>query len=213
MTMDVDELVAAATLVDLAFPVQGRALPREHRALLAQALAERLPWLGVVPGTGIHRLNLVSGGGAGGEQELLSARTRLTLRVPREQADAATGALAGQTLDVGGQPLRLGAPQLRELLPHRTLYAHFVAAPSDDEMAFLAMVDDELRTLGVACRPVVGRRQEVTGDAGPLPGFSLMLDGLSPEDALRVLLQGLGAHRRMGCGLFIPHKSAAAVGG
>jgi len=27
-----------------------------------------------------------------------------------------------------------------------------------------------------------------------------------------VLEHGLGAHRRLGCGMFVPHKSAAAVG-
>jgi len=207
--MDADELAVVASLVDLAFPARGRVLPRDHRALLGGALAARLPWLGVTPGTGLHHLNVAA---TEGPQVLLSARTRLTLRVPREDAEAVAAALAGQTLDVGGQPLTLGAPQQRELLAHRTLYAHFVAAPSADEPAFLAMVNEELRALGVACRPVVGRRQEVAGDAGSLTGFSLMLDGLSQADALRVLLQGLGAHRRMGCGLFVPHKSAAAVG-
>ena len=45
-----------------------------------------------------------------------------------------------------------------------------------------------------------------------LHGYSLMLDGLSAEGALRLLDAGLGPHRRLGCGLFVPHKSAAAVG-
>jgi hypothetical protein len=39
-----------------------------------------------------------------------------------------------------------------------------------------------------------------------------MLDGLSREGALRMLDCGLGGHRRLGCGVFVPHKSAAAVG-
>jgi hypothetical protein len=45
-----------------------------------------------------------------------------------------------------------------------------------------------------------------------LAGYSLLLDGLSPEHALRVMCTGLGAHHELGCGLFVPHKSAAAVG-
>jgi CRISPR-associated protein Cas6 len=198
-----------AALVDLAFPLEGRALPRDHRARLAAALAERLPWLGVAPGSGMHRLNVVAGGGA---QALLAGRTRLILRVPRERAAEAAAVLAGADLMLAGEPLRLGSPVQRELLPHRTLYAHFVAAPVDDELAFLAMVDAELQALGVGCRPICGRRQELQAEAGPLPGFSLMLDGLTPADALRVLQAGLGAHRGLGCGLFVPHKSAAAVG-
>lgn len=210
-----DTELRAATLVDLAFPLAGRALPRDHRAALAAALAERLPWLADAPGSGVHRLNVVAGGGSGdsgGAQALLSGRTRLVLRVPRTRADEAAAALAGIRLQIDGEGLVLGTPVRRELLPHRTLYAHFVAAPEDDELGFLAWVDDELRALGVACRPVCGRRQELAAEAGPLPGFSLMLDGLAPADALRVLEAGLGAHRGLGCGLFVPHRSAAAVG-
>jgi CRISPR/Cas system CSM-associated protein Csm4 (group 5 of RAMP superfamily) len=40
-----------------------------------------------------------------------------------------------------------------------------------------------------------------------------MLDGLEPEDALRLQASGIGPDRSLGCGLLVPHKSAAAVGG
>ncbi|MDH4050984.1 MAG: hypothetical protein OEU93_05350, partial [Rubrivivax sp.] len=86
------------------------------------------------------------------------------------------------------------------------------ARAGDDELAFLAAVDAELDRLGATCRPVCGRRQTLRGEAGPLTGFSLMLDGLTPAHALRILEAGLGAHGRLGCGLFVPHRSAAAVG-
>jgi hypothetical protein len=39
-----------------------------------------------------------------------------------------------------------------------------------------------------------------------------MLHGLATAASLRVLEAGVGRHRRLGCGLFVPHKSAAAVG-
>jgi hypothetical protein len=39
-----------------------------------------------------------------------------------------------------------------------------------------------------------------------------MLDGLNAAHSLRVLEAGLGPHRRLGCGLFVPHKSSVAVG-
>jgi CRISPR-associated protein Cas6 len=153
-------------------------------------------------------------------QALLSGRARLVLRVPRARVAETVAALAGDSLVVAGEPLPLGQPTLRELLPHRTLYAHFVAADADgdasdaaaDERAFLARVDAELQALGVSCRAICGRRQELRVGAGRRAGFSLMLDGLSVPDALRVLDRGLGPHRALGCGLFVPHKSAAAVG-
>jgi CRISPR-associated protein Cas6 len=195
-----------AILVDLAFPLAGRSLPREHRAELAAALLQRLPWLGTLPGTGVHRLQLVAGTGP---EAPLSARARLLLRVPRDRAGEAAAALAGLDFEVGGAALSLGAPVQRELLPHRTLYAHYVTAPPGDELDFLAMVDAELQALGIRGRPICGRRQSGP-DGGS--GFSLMLDGLSPDHALRLLQAGIGAHRALGCGLFVPHRSAAAVG-
>jgi hypothetical protein len=52
----------------------------------------------------------------------------------------------------------------------------------------------------------------IDNDGAPVTGYSLMLDGLSPAASLRVLESGLGRHRRLGCGVFVPHKSSAAVG-
>jgi hypothetical protein len=45
-----------------------------------------------------------------------------------------------------------------------------------------------------------------------IAGFSLMLHGLSVADSLRVQRAGIGPHRLLGCGIFVPHRSAAAVG-
>jgi len=123
----------------------------------------------------------------------------------------ALSALDGGTLDIGGARLGLAGPVVvRELLPYRTLYAHVVESADADELAFLRGVEAELDSLGVACRSICGRLQQFAGGASR--GFGLMLDGLDAADALRVLEHGLGAHRLWGCGLFVPHRSAAAVG-
>jgi len=193
-------------VVDMAFAVVGDALPRDHRRELAAAVGLALPWWAAQEGAGMHRLNVAAGAGP---LALLSNRTRLTLRVPRERA-ADAAALAGAALRVGPATLRVGAPQPRELRPYSTLYAHLVAADDADELAFLDAVAAELSALGVACRSICGRRQVVEG--GVLQGYSLMLDGLNAAGALRVLEAGIGRHRRWGCGVFVPHKSAVAVG-
>ncbi len=62
------------------------------------------------------------------------------------------------------------------------------------------------------CPVVCGREQQLRGPQQALHGYSLMLHGLREASALRILERGLGAHRLMGCGVFVPHKSAAAVG-
>ncbi len=199
-----------ARIIDIAFAVEGGALPREHRRELAAAIGHALPWWAAQEGAGMHRLNVAAGGGP---LALLSGRTRLTLRVPRERA-ADAAALESAVLQVGPATLRVGAPQPRELRPYSTLYAHLVAADEEagaaDELAFLDAVAAELSALGVACRSICGRRQVAEG--GALQGYSLMLDGLNAAGALRVLEAGIGRHRRWGCGIFVPHKSAVAVG-
>lgn len=200
----------APTMVDLSFDLgfdtPGGALARDHRRALATALVRALPWLADTPGVAVHRLNLPAGVGA---QAPLSRRTRLTLRVPIERA-ADAEALAGAALDIGDAALRVSRPRRRELLPFGTLYAHIVAFECGDEVAFLNEVEQSLGVLGVRARAICGRCHVVEG--GELRGFSLMLDHLTPADALRVLEHGLGPHRDLGCGVFVPHKSAAAVG-
>lgn len=195
-------------MVDVQFALQGQALPRDHRLALAAALVCRLPWLADPTQAGVHRVNAVAGLGP---TALLSRRSRLGLRVRRERVGDLSP-LAGAVLDIGGFALSLGGQaQVRELLPHGTLYAHLVTSQSDDELGFLAQVEQELQALGVACRLICGRRQAFEHDDAPLAGFSLMLDGLTPAGSLTVLESGLGHHRHLGCGIFVPHKSGAAV--
>lgn len=201
-------MTSAAARVDVALPLRGRTLARDHRLALADALAAALPWLADDALAAVHAVRLVPGAG---DAALLSARARLVLRVARERA-ADLGALAGRTLRVGADEIALGAPQTRELLPHATLYAHFVDADGAGEAAFLDQVGAELERLDADCQRVCGRAQRARGPGGALNGFSLMLHGLRSAASLRVLEQGLGAHRLLGCGVFVPHKSAAAVG-
>ena len=199
---------AVAARVDLVFPLHGRVLPRDHRWALAQALVDALPGLASDPLAAVHPVRLVPGTG---DPALLSARSRLALRVSRAGVEPVL-ALAGRRLDVAGCEISLGTPQLRELLPHSTLYAHFVDAEDADEAGFLAAMGAELDRLEVRCQRICGREQHLRGPEQTLLGYSLMLHGLREAAALRVLERGLGAHRLMGCGVFVPHKSAAAVG-
>lgn len=198
-----------ASVVDLAFPLAGRTVPRDYMQALHAALRQELPWLAQESGAGIHPLKLVQGGG--GPVSLLSQRTRLLLRLPRARvADARR--LAGRTLLLGQHLVQLGEPHERELLAHATLYAYAVAAAGEDEVAFMQAVAGELQALGVRTHTVCGKRGGRPHEGQTLTTFSLMLNALSRADSLRVQEQGLGPHRQLGCGVFVPHKSAAAVG-
>lgn len=197
-----------ASALDVIFALDAPALAREHAQALQQALCAQWPWLNTDPGAGIHPIKVVPGTQ---EEALLSRRARLVLRVGEHRAAEllAQGALE---LEVAGQRLRLGAAHTRELQPHATLYAYKVAAASADEPAFMAALAPELAQLGIASEPVCGKRQRLLISGQVQHTFSLMLHQLSPQQSLRVQQCGLGPHRLLGCGLFVPHKSAAAVG-
>jgi CRISPR-associated protein Cas6 len=196
------------TVVEAVFPLDGKALPRDHAQALRNALAEQLPWLQSDVGAGIHPLKLVSGPES---LALLSQRTRLILRVSANRLDELK-ALAGVQLDVAGHTLQLGDVHLRALQPLATLYAYRVAANSADESAFMQAMETELAALTIAGERVCGKRQSLQVDGLEMTTFSMMLHGLVPEQSLRLQQHGLGPHRLLGCGLFVPHKSAAAVG-
>ena len=204
-----------ASVVDMVFPLRGTALPRDHRWALVGALSTALPWMKDEPGVCVHDVNLVHGSGGTGtgraDSALLSARSRLVMRVPRERVPD-LACLAGRALQVDEFPVQLGQAWARELLPHATLYAHFVASTQDDEAGFIRAMREELSALEARCHLVCGKAQRVRAATGEIDGYSLMLHGLSRSASMRVLQQGLGPYRLMGCGVFVPHKSAAAVG-
>ena len=194
-------------VVDAVFPVSGQTLPRDHAQALQQVLCSRWPWLGTDALAGIHPIKVVHGSD---EQALLSGRARLLLRIEARRMDE----LARQPeadLTVAGHLLRLGPPRLRELQPHGTLYAYKVAADNEDEVAFMAAIERELAAPEIGGQRVCGKRQGMVVSGRVLDTFSLMLHALPAEQSLRLQQRGLGKHRLLGCGVFVPHRSAAAV--
>lgn len=193
--------------VDLIFPLSGRFLPRDHAQALKDALCRTWPWLDAEPQAGVQSIKLVPGLEA---QAMLSGRAKLLLRLSRERA---TELVQGKAIDlqVADQALRLGVPHVRELVPHTTMYAYHVAAANADEADFMTGVSQALSALGVGGERVCGKRQQLALASGTVTTFSLMLHSLAPEPSLHLQQHGIGPHRLLGCGIFIPHKSAAAV--
>lgn len=198
--------------VDVHFALSGRAVPLDYADALWQALRARLPWLEEEPLAGIHPLGGLSPGEA---CWYLSRRSQLRLRLPRARV-AQAESLAGGELSLGGETLSIGAASCRELLAMPVLYAKFVAfgAPSGPAMAeeeFHAHCRRELAAMDMHPRMICGKAQTLQTAAGAVSGFSLMLFDLDPEQNLRLQARGLGGERKRGCGIFVPHKSIAAV--
>ena len=203
-----DVHVESGRAVDLLYAIDGTALPSDYRFDLMGEVSRCLPWLEEKTGAGIHPIRAARNDDG---QLLLPRRAKLVVRLPRERL-AAAAALTGQELDVGGWTLRVGAAVVRSLVPHGTLYAHFVTAGTDDEEVFLADIGARLRELGTPCKLVCGKRHAFAAGARQVAGFSLMLHDLSQAHSLVLQQAGLGEDRLLGCGIFVPHRSAAAVG-
>jgi CRISPR-associated protein Cas6 len=194
-------------MVDVVFDVAGTTLPLEHAFVLWRATLRWLPWLEGDAGAGIHRLRTAP---TGYGVELLARRAKLALRVPLQRTSDAL-ALSNRTLDVGGSLLAVGAGVVRPLRPWATLHAQHVAAATGDEAAFQDEVAASLRAQGLACQFITGRRRTVAAGTRNIIGFSVVLHGLAPEGSLRMQSEGMGGERGLGCGIFVPYKSIAAV--
>ena len=216
---DTPEVDIPDDIVDVLFSLQCRAIPVDHAYALSQALLQAAPWLDEA-GSGIHSIH-VAGSQNGWErpahgtdqQILLSRRTKLCVRVPRERIDALTAALAGKTFDVAGAELCIGSGKPKPLTKDGTLFARYVAGPAElDEAAFLAWAADALRAMDIRVRKALcGKETPLATPAGAIPTRSLMLADLPADESLRLQQHGLGPHRVMGCGIFIPHKGIDAV--
>ncbi len=206
-------------IVDVLFALECRSIPVDHVHALSRALLAAVPWLDA-PDCGIHSIHVAGSQNGwerpahGGEQHLLlSRRTKLSIRVPEAKVDALRAALEGRTLDVAGASLAIGAGKPRALGKEATLFSRYVAGPAGvDEETFLRWAVDALGELDIRVRKALcGKTTPLATPDGPIETRSLMLADLSQEDSLRLQQQGLGPHRAMGCGLFIPHKGIEAV--
>jgi CRISPR-associated protein Cas6 len=206
-------------IVDLSFKVSCRSLPLDHAYALSVALQEALPWLEEEIEAGIHLIHGAESGNGWirpeGPQEVLylSRRTRMTLRLPQGRVQSAQTTLQGRTLNVGNNSLTLGTASVRKLSTLTTVFARYIIADdAENEMGFLEQVADGLASLGIRVKKMMGGRlHTMTLPERTITTRSLMIDGLEVEESVRLQQQGLGPGRKLGCGLFLPHKGIGPV--
>jgi CRISPR-associated protein Cas6 len=211
---------ADAEIVDAVFAITCPSLPVDHAYALQQAIQEALPWFSEEPHAGLHTVHGAASGAGWlrpeGEDALLqlSHRTRLVLRLPeRRLQDAAT--LVGRTLDIGGWPMRVAQLSARPLLRIASLYSRSVIFEgSMDEPEFLAAAAERLRALGIeASTMLCGRDVTLATPQRSYRTRSLMVTVATPAQSLALQRHGLGEARKLGCGLFIPHKDVGDLRG
>ena len=201
---------ASLLMVDVVFSLEDGTLGDDHASALSLAVRRVLPWFDEEPEAGILPL---SGLARGTGVRFVGRRSRLVLRLPIHRSGSADS-LAGARLDLDGMALQVGASSVRPLRPARgVVYSHFVTVGADDEIEFLARCESLLAERGLKPQLITGQARELRAAEGLVRGFSLMLHGLGVAESLAMQETGLGRHRALGCGIFIPHKSVAAVGG
>ena len=207
-------------IVDLSFAIQCKMLPLDHAYALSQALQIALPWIADDEAAGVHLIHgAESGNGwyrpqdATGALLHLSRRTRMMLRVPKHRIEEAR-ALEGMVLDVAGNRLDVGEAAVKPLSAMSTLFARHVvmSEPSMSEAAFLEQVVAEVSALGIRVNKILcGKAHDLNTPDGAVHTQSVMIADLEPEPAVVLQQKGIGPGRKMGCGLFLPHKGIKAV--
>ena len=208
-----EETAVPDTVVDAVFSISCRNLPVDHAYALSQAIQRALPWFADEAGAGLHTIHVAESGN-GWQRPAdptallhLSRRTKLALRIPKERI-AAAGDLIDQTLDVDGHALRVEKIALRPLSRITTLFSRYVVITTgNDEAGFLQAAAAELGTLGIRPRKMLcGLTTPIVTPPRTLHARSLMIAGLSPGESVLLQQRGLGSERKLGCGLFLPHK-------
>ena len=206
-------------VVDLLYGIRCRCLPVDHAYALYKALHKVLPWLAEEEFAGVHPIHVADSGNGWmrpeGPDDLLhfSRRTKLILRVPQHRV-AEAKALVGESLDVTGNELRVEKVALRPLSTITTLFSRYIVnEDAGDEEAFMQRLYQQLQAMGIKPpKMLAGRQHTISTPEGGLAARSLMLAGLAVEDSIGLQQKGLGSHRHLGCGLFIPHKDINEVG-
>lgn len=212
---DETQYVVPDEVVDLIFKIKCSSLPVDHAWGLSEAIHQQLPWFAEEPQAGLHLIYGADSGNGwerpsdGSEPLYLSRRTPLILRLPKERVTDAAGVLTGTSLSVDGNSLEIGESHSRLLGMTTTLYSrHVISPPRQDEDAFLQQAVQALRGFGLGFKKVLsGKVTCFSSPQGALETRSLMVAGLTLDDAVILQQRGMGPLRSRGFGLFVPHKT------
>lgn len=201
-------------VVDLVFSIQCKCLPVDNVYALSEAVQKVLPWLHDESTAGMHSIHGAASGNGWIRPEdpdallHLSRRTKFELRVPEHRVEDAR-ALEGKTLNVAGYSVDVKAATVRPLSKITILFSRYLATDenTENEEQIIEWVAQQLKLLGVTPRKMLcGTEHFIQAPEGPIRTRSLMLADLEIEESLIIQRNGLGPHRDLGCGLFVPHK-------
>lgn len=215
-----ETLAGPEQVQDLSFSITCRELPTDHAFHLYGEIRRILPWIEHEPRAGIQGIyGAASGNGwtrpaaGAGNTIQLSHRTRLVLRLPGSRIEEAAGALENRHLDIAGYPLETGRSRNRKLAPFGTVFARSVSSRHvNREKRFTEEILEALAALDIRPGKILcGLAHTISVDTAHLQAKSVLISDIAPRESVVIQESGLGEHRLLGCGIFLPHKSLLAV--
>ncbi len=201
---------------DAVFNIHSKVLPIDHAYLLSQALLNELPWLEAV-NAGVHDISVADGNGWEQDHEsgyyYPSKRSKLSIRIPKEKLDE-VDALVGKTLNLGEYEIKVVKALKPKLMSDmQIVFAKYVACvENDSEEGFLQTSFDQLQALGIQPKKMMaGLEKKIQTPKGTIHTRSLMVADLRKAESVKLQEQGIGEHRLLGCGLFVPQKGIESV--
>jgi CRISPR-associated protein Cas6 len=209
-----EERIVPDDIVDMVYSISCRCLPVDHAYNLSSAIHEALPWFGDEEDAAMHTIHVAESGNGWmrpDEPDALlypSRRSKLTLRVPRHRiADAES--LVGKTMDIDNvYTIAVNKFSVRPLSDITTLFARYIVADdAESETQFMEKMIEQMRAMDVRPKKMLcGIEKQIHTPEGDIKTRSLMMADLEFRESILLQQKGLGDHRRMGCGIFIPHK-------
>jgi len=217
------DFIVDDSVMDLIFNIECKTLPVDHICALSKAIVEALPESISSTGFGLHAIHLAGSQNGWerpdenlGQNLILSKRTKLKIRCQKEHIDLISSSLIDVTLDINGFPLTIKKAKTKKLEKLDTIFSRNIVcskAETEDEDLFLERIQKELDTIEIKItKALCGMVDQIKTPDGAIHTRSLMIADLSPENSIKIQQLGIGSHREMGCGIFIPHKGIDAVG-
>lgn len=205
-------------VTDILFNIQCKMLPVDHAYELYQAIEQSLPLINNLVNAGIHAIHVAESGNGwmrppDGEYLHLSKRTKLILRIPLDKIDEVSKTLGHTTINIATNSMNIGSHKLRPIQASKTIFSRYIVCQGQQtEEEFLHWILQMLQTMDIHPKKMLcGRPHTLNTGEGPLLTRSLMIADMSKPDSIRLQQYGLGSHRLMGCGIFLPHKGIDAV--
>ena len=203
------------TIQDAVFAIRAKVLPVDHAYLLSQALLKHLPWLATV-NAGIFDISVADGNGWKQDESGLyypSKRSKLNIRIPQKKLESAQ-TLVGETLNLGEYSVDIVKILKSKLMSDmQIIFAkHVVCNEYVSEKEFLQTSFTQLQALDIQPKKMMaGLKRSISTADGTIHTRSLMVADLRKVESVRLQEQGLGEHRLLGCGLFLPQKGIESV--